>query len=364
MARRREFNVFNLSFLDIMSCGFGAVILIYIVINHSTEASSQETNKELLAEATRIEELIKNETAGLIMLRNTVEEKEDEIATAEQRAKNLVDTIKKLEAQLAMLDEGGASQKSSVEALKSELKQLEEDAANLKASLAADEKTGRDLRAVAGHGDRQYLTGLNMGGSNILILLDASASMLDQTIVNIIRRRNLPDGDKKQSEKWQRAIRTVEWIVANMPKDAEFQLVTFNKAASATHSPASGDWLQADAEEDQDHALAGLRDTVPEGGTSLVSAFEFANAMKPKPDNIFLIIDSLPTLGKKASRKSVIDSRARKKLLDNSLKALPKAALVNIILFPIEGDPLAAPYYWKLAQTTGGTFLAPPKDWP
>ncbi len=30
---RREVNVFNLSFLDVMSCGLGAVILFFMVIN-------------------------------------------------------------------------------------------------------------------------------------------------------------------------------------------------------------------------------------------------------------------------------------------------------------------------------------------
>ena len=75
MARRREANVFSLSFLDIMSCGFGAVILIYIVINHATEVTTQEVNAQVLSEITRIEELVKNEKENLVMLRNTVDNK-------------------------------------------------------------------------------------------------------------------------------------------------------------------------------------------------------------------------------------------------------------------------------------------------
>ncbi|SVC98717.1 uncharacterized protein METZ01_LOCUS351571, partial [marine metagenome] len=30
---RRQFNVFNLSFLDVIACGFGAVILFFMIIN-------------------------------------------------------------------------------------------------------------------------------------------------------------------------------------------------------------------------------------------------------------------------------------------------------------------------------------------
>ena len=86
MARKRETNIFSLSFLDIMSCGFGAVILIYIIINHATVTTSQELNAQLMAEVKKFEIEVKEETADLIILRNTAEEQEDEIITTEQLA--------------------------------------------------------------------------------------------------------------------------------------------------------------------------------------------------------------------------------------------------------------------------------------
>lgn len=363
MAKRRDFNVFSLSFLDIMSCGFGAVILIFIVINHSTEATTREINVELLAEVDRIEELVKDETENLITLRNTVEEKEDEIVSAEQMAERLLEAIRAVETELSLLAQEGASQDEQIAALKSELKELEEEAANLEESAAADDELGRDLRNIAGEGDRQYLTGMNMGGEKILILLDASASMLDETIVNVIRRRNLPDSEKVQSPKWQRAIATVEWIVANLPKYAEFQLLTFNETASPAFAARGLDWLQAVDDADTNSVIDGIKDTVPAGGTSLHNAYALAGKLQPPPDNIFLIIDSLPTLGEKAGRRNVISSRDRIKLFNESLGLLPDA-VVNVILFPMEGDPMAAPSFWHLAQITGGSFLAPPEDWP
>ena len=64
-----------------------------------------------------------------------------------------------------------------------------------------------------------------MGGRHILVLLDTSASMLDETIVNIIRRRNLDASSQRQAPKWQRSLRIVEWITANMPVDAKFQII-------------------------------------------------------------------------------------------------------------------------------------------
>ena len=364
MARKRDTNIFSLSFLDIMSCGFGAVILIYIIINHATVTTSQKLNAQLLAEVKKFEIEVKEETENLIILRNTAEAQKDEVVTTEQLAIEVINTIRQLESELANLQQAGASQDKSIEALKSELKELDEQAANMEGSIAADETAGSALRSVVGEGDRQYLTGMKVGGRPILILLDSSASMLDKTIVNIIRRRNMADEQKLASKKWQRAIQTVEWITANMPKDANFQLVTFNAEAKPAIPGTEGSWLKATERADMDGAIEGIKTTIPQGGTSLHNAFALAAQMEPKPDNIFLIIDSLPTMGIEPSRKSTINNRGRVELFTSALNLLPNESPVNVILFPMEGDPMAAPSYWRLAQITGGSFLAPAEDWP
>ena len=276
----------------------------------------------------------------------------------------MINTIRQLESELADLRQAGSSQDESIEELKSELKELEAQAANLEGSVAADETAGTALRSVVGEGDRQYLTGMKVGGQHILILLDSSASMLDKTIVNIIRRRNIPDEQKLASKKWQRAIKTVEWVIANMPKDANFQLFTFNSKAKPAISGTDAHWLKATERADTDGVVEAIKNTIPQGGTSLHNAFALAAQMEPRPDNIFLIIDGLPTMGIEPSRKSTINNRGRVELFTSSLDLLPVGSPVNVILFPMEGDPIAAPSYWRLAQITSGSFLAPPEDWP
>jgi hypothetical protein len=347
-----------------MSCGFGAVILIYIIINHATVTTSQELNAQILAEVKKLEIEVKEETENLIILRNTAEDQKDEIISTEQLAIEVINTIRELESELANLQQAGASKDKSIEELKSELKELEEQAANLEGSVAADETAGSALRSVVGQGDRQYLTGMKVGGQHILILLDSSASMLDKTIVNIIRRRNMPDEQKLASKKWQRAIKTVEWITANMPNDANFQLFTFNGEVKPAIPNTDADWLRATERAGTDGSIEAIKKTIPQGGTSLHNAFALAAQMEPKPDNIFLIIDGLPTMGIEPSRKSTINNKDRIELFTSALNLLPNGSPVNVILFPMEGDPIAAPSYWRLAQITGGSFLAPPEDWP
>ena len=50
--RKRQANTFNLSFLDIMSCGFGAVVLVFLIIDHSIEIQIQSVNAEVLSKST------------------------------------------------------------------------------------------------------------------------------------------------------------------------------------------------------------------------------------------------------------------------------------------------------------------------
>ena len=363
MAKRRDSNVFSLSFLDIMSCGFGAVILIFIVIQHGSEATPQEANRAIMAEIERIEVEVKDETERLVQLKNTVQEKDDAIATTEETILAILKQIRDLEQQIANIQTEGASNEQSIEELKSELQELEKEAASLQSSVT--EQTGSDSRSFVGDGDRQYLSGVHLGGENILILLDASASMLDKTIVNIIRRRNMSLEQKLESPKWQRALATVDWVVANIPRSANVQLFGFNETAWPAVAGSEGSWIRAEDRADVEQALEGLRGVEPKGGTSLYNAFTLTRQLVPQPDSIFLIVDSLPTMGAQASQNTrIVSSGDRVRFFSEALNELPQNIPVSVILFPMEGDPIAAPSFWRLAQITGGAFLSPPEDWP
>ena len=69
MARRRRFDVFSLSFLDIMSCGFGAVILVFLIIDHSIEVQAKTVNEVLLSEVNLLAEDVTDGEENLVRLR-------------------------------------------------------------------------------------------------------------------------------------------------------------------------------------------------------------------------------------------------------------------------------------------------------
>ncbi|TLY67624.1 MAG: VWA domain-containing protein, partial [Gammaproteobacteria bacterium] len=54
MARRRSFEVFTLSFLDTICCGFGAVILFYTILSAQAGAARLKDHDVLSSEVDRL----------------------------------------------------------------------------------------------------------------------------------------------------------------------------------------------------------------------------------------------------------------------------------------------------------------------
>jgi hypothetical protein len=263
---------------------------------------------------------------------------------------------------LAELENVSLARIESLEKLKSDVEAREEELKRLKAIEAEGE--GSRIRSFTGEGDRQYLTGLKVGGKNILIAVDASASMLDDDIVNVLRRRNMSDDRKLKAPKWQRAVRTVEWLSAQMPLDASFQIYSFNEQPKALLEPTQGEWIELGEGRELEDAMKHLKTLIPEKGTSLENLALAMAELKPPPDNVYLIIDSLPTMGTRPPRGATVSGKARLDLFQDAVRRLPAQVPINVIMFPMEGDPMAAAAYWNLARTSGGSFLSPSRDWP
>lgn len=363
MARKkRSFTTFNLSFLDIMSCGFGAVVLVFLIIDHSMEVQSKEVNRDLLSEVSLLEEDIESGEKNLVRVRNTLSDLDLQIVEAQGRATRITEEIDSFEALIEALEQEGLTEDAEIDKLKAEVLSLKSELEKLK--QAAEEQSGASARTFLGEGSRQYLTGLNLGGDRILILLDVSASMLAERLVNVIRLRNMDAATQRQSHKWTRALNTVDWLTAQLPPDANYQVITFNTEAIKAGDKHGEDWREVADQETLEALTNNLREIVPSDGTSLENAFLAVRDLSPLPDNIFLITDGLPTQGKGKPIRRNISGPDRQKLFRRAVKLLPHNVPVNIILFPMEGDPFAAAEFWELAHNTRGAFLSPAEDWP
>ncbi len=343
-----------MSFLDCMSCGLGAVILLFMVINHSTEVRATDTNRDVADNVSKLESEVLEKREARKQLAAALEETERKLKAAKAQAANLEEAVEDHDK-----DQTSDNSQERIASLQSELKSLEAEVQDL--SKQSDK--GDATRSFTGDGERQYLTGVKVGGRRILILVDASASMLGDTILDVIRRRNMDTATKLRSAKWRRALNTVDWITTQVPASSQFQLYAFNTEAKAVLSGTDGAWQSASGGTKLTAAVQALRKVVPAEGTSLENAFSAAARLSPAPDSIFLIIDSLPTQGTKI-RTGAVDGNQRARYYREAVGRLPRGVPVNVILFPMEGDPLAPSAYWQLAQGTGGSFLSPSDDWP
>jgi hypothetical protein len=360
--KRRKLTVFSLSFIDCICCGLGAIILLFVVVNSQNTAQRQRVTEELASETNRWELEVQAGRRDLVQARNTLDEITAELAKTEGLSRKILQAFSEKRLELADREKQTLASREHVNKLKADIRSLEEDVQRLQAGAKRAEELGRNLRPFPGRGDRQYLTGLKMGGQRILILVDASASMLDETVVGVIRRRNMSSAEKLRAPKWRQAVATVDWLTANLPQDSRVQIYVFNESAGPLLE--GGGWLEARDIDRLNQAVEKLRRLPPERGTSLINAFEAAAKMSPAPDNLFLLTDGLPTMGKDKPWGSRVSADKRRSLFRDAVKRLPAGLPVNTILLPMEGDPMAAGEFWRLAVDTRGSFMCPAKDWP
>jgi hypothetical protein len=359
---RRPVNVFSLSFLDVMSCGFGAIVLIYLIITHATEQQVIVVNQDRRADIRKLDFEVTNGQKNLAELRQSIDATQRRIDEATQRRIALVASLAQRTQEMSKLDAETLAQQSDVAKLRADVKSREEDVKRMESQAEASE--GTKARSFIGEGDRQYLTGLKIGGERILVAFDTSASMLDDTLVNVIRRRNMDDARKQAAPKWVRAVATVEWFAAQFPLDSKYQIYGFNESAKAMADGTDGHWLDVADAKQLDNAIKAVHAAVPGGGTNLDRLVTAIAALSPPPDNIYLITDSLPTQGSKGAKRATVTGRQRMSLFNDAIRRLPRGIPINVILFPLEGDPAASGAFWDLAQSTGGAYLAPAADWP
>jgi hypothetical protein len=355
MARkRRQFEVFSMSFLDCMSCGFGAVILFFMIINAQVKESTEEDPTELMAETKRLEVEILEGRKDLVLAKNTTETLEEEKQTAEGKIAEIIALIKELREELAEYDDETLAKIERIEKLQSDInaegrrgKPGREDSGiqgrrrppvpdGAQAGRRPHTDTRRSFGEHAGRHDRQYHPPSQHGGS----------------------------GQTARAVKWRQVVASVDWLTSQFKPGSKFQIYMFNNEVQPVIKGSGGTWLEADDATKLDEAIRVLRRTPPENGTNLRAAYEIAAELTPRPDNIILLVDGLPTMMESTTNRRMVTGRDRMSMHGRSVRELPSGIPVNILLFPMEGDYDAAIAYWTLAYGSGGSFMAVSRDWP
>lgn len=80
--KRKSIEIFNLSFLDVISCGFGAIILLLVISKISQPIAAEEDSEDLGRVLTELEQELNNK-------QNEIQAMQSELNGAEQRLVHL-----------------------------------------------------------------------------------------------------------------------------------------------------------------------------------------------------------------------------------------------------------------------------------
>lgn len=324
-----------LSFIDCICCGFGAVLLLFI-LTAKNQIDRETTDTQQVLDPLKIAQ------------------KEISVAKAEQQI---------VEAELASLNPQPEIEAIDLNQLNTQLDNLSKAVERKNAALASLDEETEATEAVAGKdrpsADKSYLSGLRLQGPKVLIVLENSGSMLAEnanSALEIIR-----SGNGNQSEKWLRAKMAVRAVLAAIPKETKVAILQMNQKTT----PLTGTLENPYIDPYDNTALIDLLDRLERleasGGANLLNALTTVRNLKERPSSLLLIGDGLPT-APNPSGKALSESN-RIKLFQNAMAARPNFPF-NVILLPFEGDPLAAGLFWRLSSQTNGITLVPDNNWP
>jgi len=161
---RRDIQVFSLSFLDVVSCGFGAIILLLVISQFSEPRVVEEQNRAM---RTRIESLkrMKHEIQEqTITLDEKLLSKRDELTRLKKR-------ISRLQGELRLIRGKFAAASTDQEAKKIIARQLQTARQELTEEMKRLQEAGKR------HPPRSIIGGIPVDSEYIVFVIDTSGSM-------------------------------------------------------------------------------------------------------------------------------------------------------------------------------------------
>ena len=367
-ARKRQAAVsFGLSFLDVLCCGLGAAVLLLLVVKHGPSQAEEEIGLEQRIEQTAAEIDARKSVIGAAQSRIT--QAREDLASL-SRAQDAQDSLASRQSGFL------ADARAQIGQQRSLLARMQNRLNNAQAEGAAS----RALPADSGH-----LAGVAIAEDRVVILLDRSNSMLSRSLVEIILLRAADEDTQNRARKWRLARASALWAFNRIPEGASYQLLAFSDQVTdfdnQVVSGQSVDWREkGEQAAENERGRDFLAHTMPGGPTNLRAALETAARLRPKPKQVLLVTDGLPTIpgderlsrmkgcpNFARNRNVLLTPQCRQSIFEHSerfVAALLRSVRVDVILLPLEGDASSVQLYWQLASSTGGRLLNPASGWP
>ena len=339
--KRTSFYSSSVAFIDVMACGLGAVLLLFVILDFQAEVRQENTVVQEKIDAIDITP-IQNENDNLQAL---IPELQSQVSELNQLIVETVVNKTQVTIKSGQLDNQ----------LQSEIQQ----------PSSTDKSTNLT-------GD---LIGLKIEGRRILLVVDSSSSMAFRTLVDVII--GLADSTGAYlgaGPKWAQTKKIAEWVIDQAPDSSLIQVITYSDNVKMINAG----WQSKTNLTTNITTL--LNNVDPDGATNLNLVLKYVDENISDATDIYFITDGLPT--KTSLSRTVFNVRAcginplrtqrlvsgecREAIFKSSVSNFKNRgnARVNVILLPMEGDPKASPLYWGWVSNLQGMLFSPANQWP
>ena len=311
--KKRTFEIFNLSFLDVISCGFGAVVLLVLISNYSDllKSADESLSVALLDEVLTAEQVVDDLKDELSQKAYTLQSKSTLLEAFQNNTQNLEERLQSISAQSQSLQ----AKKDGLELVQTSLK---------KSSISQRSTDKRD----------EEVGGIPVDSDYVIFIVDTSGSM---------------------QEMWGRVTAEVVNVINIHPKIKGFQILNDNGAHLI--SAYKGRWIP-DTPKRRQSVIDLFRGWTSASNSSPVEGLEAALREYAKPGqslSIYIFGDEYSG----SSYDTVLNALDRLNTSKASKKPLAKVHAVGFISSYSTGQ--FAVLMREVTRRNGGTFLALPK---
>ncbi len=206
---RREVEIFNLSFLDVVSCGFGAIILLLIIVRFSEPVVIEKLSVDLSGQVIKLEQELFDIRGETVVLNRDLDSRQEQLSMQREKLARLrgsLSTIKgefasaKSEADTQAIIEGQLQ--TAQQTLSDEMRRLQQGA------LRKPEVNNR-------------IGGVPVDSEYIIFIIDTSGSMTQYA--------------------WAHVLKKVSEVLSVYPKVKGIQVM--NDMGQYMFQPYSGKWI-------------------------------------------------------------------------------------------------------------------------
>ncbi len=173
---RRQVEIFNLSFLDVVSCGFGAIILLLIIVRFSEPTVIEKLSVDLTGQVLRLEEELFDIRGETVILNRDLTEKQEQLSINRKRLARLRGSLSTIKGEFASAHAEASTQAIIQEQLQSAQQSLSEEMRRLQqGALSKPEVNNR-------------IGGVPVDSEYIIFIIDTSGSMSQYAWSHVLKK--------------------------------------------------------------------------------------------------------------------------------------------------------------------------------